>query len=133
MAVMDLVALGQCGTTAGRRGKVPTPYLSVPTRSCTGVSKQSQVPPDLSKVGRDRESCLGVISWGGGLGGAGMKDKNKAAVQNRKMLVILDAQQRHRRQSVVSEGNCSIECGCLGRSRPREMPWRVQRGRCCQE
>lgn len=34
-----------------------------------GVRKQSQGPPDLSKVGRDRESCLGAISWGGVVGG----------------------------------------------------------------
>lgn len=51
-----------------------------------------------------------------------MKDKNKAAVQNGKTVVILDTSKGTGgwTQRSPSEGDHSTKCGCLGRSWPRD-------------
>lgn len=84
--------------------EVPTAYAPCAHGQLHGVSKQSQRPWDLSKVSGDREG--GGVGRGG-VGGVGMKD-NKAAVQNREMVVIWAPAKAQDR-----------ECGCLGRWRPR--------------
>lgn len=123
MTRMDLVALGQRGTTAGCRGKgleeSPNTTCSVhPWAAAWGEQAKSRATRS-DPSGQRRESCLRMSSWGKGWGWGCVKDKNKSAAKWRRWSFWAPAKAQSGR-SVASEGNYRAERGCLGKSRPRD-------------